>query len=365
MTITLFIIAFVISAILSLVFIKLGARGLFLDEAKGVQKHHHKITPRIGGIAIFMGIFCGGLYLLGKGFAQINFWLVIVGLLPIFCGGVIEDYTRKTSPIFRLLLALISTAIVFFVLDVQLRSVRIPWIDIALTYTLVSFLFTLFAVSGLTNSINIIDGYNGLSGMVSLFILSALLCIALKFHDFFLINICVLSIGAIVGFLIWNYPHGLIFLGDSGAYLIGFVIATISIMLVNNHSEVSPWFPLLLCIYPVWETVFSMFRRKFIQKKSMMDADALHLHTLIYKRILRGNAYECDVTQATLRNSMTSVYSWMLCLLTIIPAVVFWNQTLILGLFALLFICFYLWLYSRIIKFKTPRFLIINRDREK
>jgi len=362
MTVKLIIIAFILSLVISFYFIRLGLRGFFLDDMEGIQKRHYKRTPRSGGIAIALGVFCGGFFLPDAGGMIREFYLIMLGALPIFWGGVIEDYTKKTSPLFRLFLALFATAIVFFVLDVRLSSVKIYLFDYALSFPIISFLFTLFAVSGLANSINIIDGNNGLAGMVSLLILSALLYLTLKFQDFFLFDLCVLTIGALIGFLIWNYPHGLIFLGDSGAYFIGFIIAVISIMLVNSHPQVSPWFPLLICIYPVWETVFSMFRRRILRNKPMTQADALHLHTLIHRRVTREVHFnQNDVITATLRNSMTSVYLWMLALCSIVPAVIFWDNTLILGLFVLAFIVFYLWLYSKIIRFETPRLLRIAR----
>lgn len=360
MTISFFIVSFIVSAIISFIFIRLGIKGYFIDDAQGVQKHHHKKTPRIGGVAIFSGILCAGALLLGEGEERGKFWFCLLGALPVFCGGVFEDYTKKASPLLRLLLALVSTSLVFFILDVQLRSVSIYPLDLALSFTVVSFLFTLFAVSGLANSINIIDGYNGLAGVVSLLILFSLSYLSLKLHDFFLLQLCILSIGAVAGFLIWNYPHGLIFLGDSGAYLIGFLIATISIMLVNRNPEVSPWFPLLLCIYPVWETVFSMFRRKVLQKKAMMSADALHLHSLIYKRVLQDFSLGINAEQSTMRNSLTSLYLWILCLLSVVPALVFWYHTIALCFFSLAFILIYLWLYRRIIRFETPRFMVVG-----
>ena len=365
MTLSVFIIGFIVSAITAIMLIQLGMRGLFVDDAVGVQKYHSKPTPRIGGVAIFTGVLFGTCYLLFKETNQHSFAVIIVGTLPIFCGGVIEDYTKKTKPIFRLILMLVSTVVVFFAMDVQLKAIKVPGVDMLLSYGIFSFAVTLIAVSGLTNSINIIDGYNGLAGVVSLLILSALFYLAFKFHDIFLMNLCGLLIGSIFGFLIWNYPHGLIFLGDSGAYFIGFMIAVISIMLVNNHQEVSPWFPLLLCIYPVWETIFSMYRRKIIKRQSMTTADALHLHTIIHKRAIRDfQTMGEDISSTTERNSMTSVYLWLLCTTSIVPATIFWNSTLLLALSALLFIILYLWLYFRIIRFRTPKVLIMSYQKK-
>ena len=139
------------------------------------------------------------------------------------------------------------------------------------------------------------------------------------------------------GFLVWNYPRGLIFAGDGGAYLWGVVIAIASVLLVLRHRQVSPWFPLLLLIYPVWETFFSIYR-KIARGQSPGVADALHFHQLIYRRIVREVFDDDDEARRMLmRNNRTSPYLWGFALLTVLPAVLFWNQTPMLMLFILHF----------------------------
>ena len=93
-------------------------------------------------------------------------------------------------------------------------------------------------------------------------------------------------VGATAGFLVWNYPRGKIFAGDGGAYVWGMVIAVACVQLVQRHRVVSPWFPVLLLIYPVWETLFSIYR-KVARGQSPGMADALHFHQLIFRRIVR------------------------------------------------------------------------------
>ncbi len=90
---------------------------------------------------------------------------------------------------------------------------------------------------------------------------------AFKANDLVLASSCLIVIGAIGGFFIWNYPRGLIFLGDGGAYLIGYLIATLSILLVIRNPSVSPWFALLVNAYPIFETLFIIWRRKVHQGK--------------------------------------------------------------------------------------------------
>jgi UDP-N-acetylmuramyl pentapeptide phosphotransferase/UDP-N-acetylglucosamine-1-phosphate transferase len=162
------------------------------------------------------------------------------------------------------------------------------------------------------------------------------------------------SIGAVLGFFVWNFPWGKIFLGDGGAYLLGFLAGLNGVLLVKNHPEVSAWFPLLLLIYPIWEVIFSILRRKFIQNKYPFEPDAIHLHTLIYRRIIR---HKFSLLPNYLQNSLTSVYLWILQLIATIPALIFYYDRNFLVVFTLLFIVIYVWLYFRIVKFKTPKFL--------
>ena len=110
--------------------------------------------------------------------------------------------------------------------------------------------------------------------------------VALQVGDRQLAAMLMCMVGATAGFLVWNYPRGLFVAGDGGAYLWGGVIAIASITLVQRHAEVSPWFPMLLLIYPVWETIFSIYR-KLARGVSPGVADALHFHQLIYRRIVR------------------------------------------------------------------------------
>ncbi|MCY7330079.1 MAG: glycosyl transferase, partial [Saprospiraceae bacterium] len=163
-------------------------------------------------------------------------------------------------------------------------------------------------------------------------------------------------VGATLGFLYWNYPRGLIFAGDGGAYLWGAVIAVASIMLVMRNDAVSPWFPLLLLIYPVCETAFSAYR-KLVRGMSPGVADALHFHQLIYRRIVRRVVHDDVARRMLMRNNRTSPYLWSFTLLTVIPAVLFWQNTPVLMGFCGLFVSTYIATYIAIIRFKVPRWL--------
>jgi len=237
------------------------------------------------------------------------------------------------------------------------QRLGLPWLDSVLHWCpWLGYGIALLAVTGLPHAINIIDGYNGLSGMVSLVICLALAHVCLQVGDRTLAALLISLAAATGGFLVWNYPLGLLFAGDGGAYLWGVVIAAASLALVQHHSDVSPWFPMLLLIYPVCETVFSSYR-KWVRGMSPTEADRLHLHQLIYRRVVEAVSYD-DASRSMLeRNNRTAPYLWGFCVLTVVPAVVFWNNTPVLIALCFFFSMAYVAIYIAIVRFKVPFWL--------
>ncbi len=365
MIVSLFV-AFLLSAILGALVIRYNHlhQHITSDHQTGPQKFHRQKVARVGGIPLFVG-WVSGLFSLYWITHQIDFLLMIFPPLPVLFFGLLEDFTKKVSPLARLMAAFFSAAVGFFLVSAQMTRIDIPWIDQALiSSTVLALIFTMVSAGGVAHSFNIIDGYNGLSGMVSVLVLLAISYVAFKVNDGILLGTSFALIGAIAGFLIWNFPKGMIFAGDGGAYLMGFMIAELSLKLVHAHAEVSAWFPLLLVIYPTFETLFSIYRRKFLQKKSVGHPDALHLHQMIYKRLVRWMIGSEEISHQTQRNSMTSPYLWGLAITSIIPGLLFWKSTLVLCFFIIVFIFTYLWLYKSLVLFKAPQFLKILKKYE-
>ena len=277
-------------------------------------------------------------------------------VLPVLV-GVYEDITQGVGVWLRLLVTGAGAVLAMLLLDVNIT--RLGWAPLDALWTQTPWLgaaLVLIAVAGLPHAFNIIDGFNGLAGTVAAVITSALLYMALKFGDRELAAYAVATLGVTLGFLVWNYPRGLIFAGDGGAYFWGLNIAIISIMLVQRHSQVSPWFPMLLLIYPVWETLFSTYR-KLVRGVTPGVADSMHLHHVIYKRMVRA-VFDPDEAKMLLsRNNRTTPYLLALTLLTAIPALLFWDNTPVLIAFCTLFVITYVVAYVAIIKFKVPRWV--------
>ncbi|MEN3031006.1 glycosyltransferase [Chromobacterium amazonense] len=327
----------------------------------GVQKFHVKPVPRIGGIPLGIGL-CAGTACLVWQLGDFGPLLLVGVAFPAFGVGLLEDVTKKVGPMPRLLVTFVAAALGYFLLGAELQRLDIPVLDNLLSKSwLLSIFLTVVAVGGVAHAVNIIDGYNGLSGMVAIFILLAVAYVAFKVQDIVLMGVCMAMVGAIAGFLFWNFPRGLMFAGDGGAYLVGFMIAEVSVLLVARHPQVSPWFPLLCVLYPVFETLFSIYRRKFLQGRRIGYPDALHLHQLVYMRLVRWMVGSKDADHKTMRNSLTSPYLWALSSVSVVPAMLFWQHTAILMVFCALFAASYIYLYRMIIRFRTPRWLVLRR----
>lgn len=328
----------------------------------GPQKFHSRPTPRIGGIALLGGGLAGAALAWWNGEAD-GAWLALfaVALLPVWGAGMLEDITKRVGPSARLLATFAAAGLGIWLLDARIERLDLPWVDEWLvTIPLLSVALTLVAAGGISHAINIIDGFNGLAGVVVILILGALAWVCHQVGDAGLMLVCLCFAAASFGFLLWNYPRGAIFAGDGGAYLWGFVIAEVSVLLVHRHDEVSAWFPMLLVAYPVWETLFSIWRRKFLRKHAALQPDSLHLHQLIFRRVVGWTAWPRDEWHLLRRNSLTSPYLWALEIAWVVPAVTFWRDTGILLFFSMLFIVTYGWLYARIVRFRTPGWLALR-----
>jgi UDP-N-acetylmuramyl pentapeptide phosphotransferase/UDP-N-acetylglucosamine-1-phosphate transferase len=278
-------------------------------------------------------------------------------LLPAVLGGIAEDLTQRLSVRYRLILTGASGVLAVVLLDLTLPRVGWLWFDSILAATpWLGVVIVVLAITGLPHAFNIIDGYNGLAGMVALIVCLALAHVALQVGDRALAALLVCTAAATGGFLVWNYPRGMLFAGDGGAYVWGVVIALASLSLVQRNADVSPWFPMLLLIYPVWETIFSIYR-KTVRGVSPGVADALHFHQLIYRRIVRGVFHDDESRRMLMRNNRTSPYLWGFTLLTVAPAVLFWSNTPLLMAFCALFVISYVMAYLTIVRFKVPRWL--------
>ncbi|MDC8772747.1 MraY family glycosyltransferase [Roseateles albus] len=358
-----FLVSFLFSALIIRASRDWGYQGRDSDLF-GPQKFHVIAVPRIGGVALFAGVLCAVVYpWLHLGLRQPSAGILLMfSALPAFLVGLTEDCTKNVKPVWRLVAAGVSAVLAIVLLQAQISRADIPGLDWLLSTSLGAFAATVFTVAGVANAVNIIDGFNGLSSMCVGLMLLAFAYVAHQVGDTELVLISLAGVGAIMGFFVWNYPAGRLFLGDGGSYFLGFFLAEVGVLLISRHSEVSPLFALMVCIYPVFETVFSMYRRRVLRAVSAGQPDGIHLHSLIYRRIMRWTFGARDARAMTRRNSMTAPYLWTLCVSSLAPALLFWDSTPMLLACMLLFGVTYVGLYWRIVRFRTPRWMVFRGD---
>ena len=359
------VLAFIVSLCVSGVIIRLSrsrARPWDDHDLQGVQKFHAGAVPRVGGLAIALGLGAlAGWVAYSRSGPATEFALVLLCAAPALVAGLLEDVTKQVGIKTRLLATALCGVLAFFLLGARLGEVQLPGIDWLMTFTGFSLLFTALAVAGVANAVNIIDGYNGLASVVAMISLLSLAYVGLQVGDNLVVSVALGGVGALLGFFVWNWPRGLIFLGDGGAYFIGTLIAVLSFILVARHrGVVSPWYPFLLFIYPVFETLFSIWRKRVVRGASPGVPDGLHLHMLIFRRLVRWAVGRRDAASLTLRNSLTAPYLWLLSSLAAIPATLFWRHPHALQAFVAVFCVLYVWLYLRLVRFRAPRWLVLR-----
>lgn len=361
------LVAFAVSLAVTLLVVrsvKSHARFSLDHDLSGPQKFHARAVPRIGGVGIFAGLL---LALVPLALRQPEVLPVLAGLLacglPAFGVGLIEDLTKRVSPRMRLVAIAVSATLAAGLLGAVIPRTDIPGLDSVVAYAAGAWLLTLFAVVGTANSVNIIDGFNGLASMCVVLMLGALGYVGGEVGDRAIVALSLAGIGAVLGFFVWNFPGGLVFLGDGGAYFLGFYTAEVAILLLARNAQVSPLFPLLVCIYPVFETLFSIYRRRFLRAVPPHLPDGIHLHSLVYRRVMRWAVGDDGAKALARRNSRTSPVLWALSMVSLVPAVLFWDSSPAMAFFLLTFAVAYVGLYWRIVRFRSPRLLRIFGSR--
>ncbi|MFJ8514677.1 glycosyltransferase family 4 protein [Lysinibacillus xylanilyticus] len=254
--------------------IKIGA-----VDAPNYRKVHARIMPRLGGLAIFLSfliavaIFQPILIINENGS---NFLLaIIIGACIIVATGVVDDM-REISAKAKLVGQLIAALIVIFVGGIQIDMITLPFVG-ELNFGFLSIPLTIIWIVGITNAINLIDGLDGLAAGVSTIALITLAIMAIIMGNMFVLAIAAILAAATFGFLFYNFHPAKIFMGDTGALFLGFMISVLALLGFKNVTVVSLIIPVIILGVPISDTFFAIVRRVRMKKK-WSDPDKSHLH---------------------------------------------------------------------------------------
>jgi UDP-N-acetylmuramyl pentapeptide phosphotransferase/UDP-N-acetylglucosamine-1-phosphate transferase len=338
----------IIGCLIILSLSKLGVKIFDDNNLTGRQKIHEINTPRIGGLGIFFGIIVGGIFKQNYDdnydFFVTNF--IFYSAATIFI-GVLEDSIKDISIKIRLIFMALSAVTAIIWMNVLIKDVGISFIDKIFVIEIISYIFTIFCIVGLINSYNIIDGLNGLASISGLLALLGLCYVGNYYGEFVYSHNILIFVFAILGFLIFNYPTAKLFLGDSGAYLIGLIVAVNTIYLVNSVKVLSPFFAILLNAYPIIETIFTIYRRKFISKKNIGGADDKHLHSILYKILCAKKG----IRNSSIINSLASTIILIIPTTSCFLALTFRESQMYSAISLLLILALYLLIYTILVRF--------------
>ncbi len=271
------ILEFSIIFVVALILIKLiiiNALKLGLVDVPNERSIHTRHHPRGAGIGIYLAVA-----LVDPWFnfsILIDHYMAFLAVLLVFIVGVLDDHqdTSQNTKFFVMTFAAllvyfdgiyVSTLGTLFGFDMSLGWLALP--------------FTVFAIVGFTNALNLIDGLDGLAGSISIVILSTLFIIGYDNGDDFMMMLSGSFIAGLLAFMVYNWNPASIFMGDSGSLVLGFVIG---LLVIKSASYVHPVSVLFIIAVPLLDTIIVMFRR-MRQGKSMFIADKTHLHHVLFK----------------------------------------------------------------------------------
>lgn len=334
------------------------ARTIGRDAPGTGRKLHDVSTSRLGGVLIAAAYFTVVAIAFGIGHLPLFAALPLAAAaLPVTLVGLWEDLTLNVRPRYRMAGAILSGALASAFAGGVVPRLDLPVIDDLLKYAWVALPITWFMVAGACNAMNLIDGTNGLAGGTALILFGGIAAAAGWSHDPVTLAEAFAMMGALAGFLVWNFPRGRVFLGDSGAYFIGFMYAQLSIRLIARNDDLSAWYVIMLAAYPICDTLFAMYRRGVVRRAPLMEPDALHLHSLVFRRVAMPIERRMKQMIRSRANARVAPRLWLHSVLCFVVAVALYDNTPALWLGIAGYAAFYLYYYRALIRFRRQRTL--------
>lgn len=271
-------VAFLLTPVAKWLAIRIGA----VDIPKDNRRMHKKPIPTIGGIAIFAAILISVGFFIG--FKEREVQAIMLGSLVIVISGIYDD-TKGLSPGMKIVFQLIAAIIAIFG-DINVAEISnfIGEKGSTLELGFLSYPITIIWIIGITNAINLIDGLDGLAAGVSAIAALSLAVTSFLFGNIVIGIVCLIISGACLGFLPYNFNPASIFMGDTGALLLGYLFSVVTIEgVMKTTAAVAVLVPVIVLALPISDTLFAIVRRK-LSGKSFAEADKGHFHHRIIDR---------------------------------------------------------------------------------
>jgi UDP-GlcNAc:undecaprenyl-phosphate GlcNAc-1-phosphate transferase len=251
---------------------KIGA-----TDKPNYRKVHLRIMPRLGGLAIFLSFIIGILII--KPVSEYHL-PIIIGSIIIILTGMLDD-VKEISPKWKLAGQIAAAAVVVIMGDLKVEFINLPFGG-QIDFGYLSFPITMIWIIGITNAINLIDGLDGLAGGVSTIALFSIAGMSIITGNIYVTAISLIVAASTVGFLFFNFHPAKIFMGDTGALFLGFMIAVLSLLGYKGVTFVSLVIPVIVLGVPISDTFFAIIRR-LVNKQPLSAPDKSHLHHCLLK----------------------------------------------------------------------------------
>lgn len=344
--------SFVLALLFASLFRFFGRKDLNIEKKRAAHSHP---TSRLGGLAVCLSILT--VMVINSEAWNLK---IAISAFPIFVAGLMEDLGRSTKPKLRLAVGAFSAGLFIFFERYYISDVGIGWVNLALSMTPIAITFTVFCVVALINAMNFIDGINGLASGKALIASFALIYLSNLYNEPNLTLLGTAIFTASLGLFMVNYPQGRIFLGDAGAYTLGFLLAVSLITLQNKHPEISAWSILLIIFWPIADVAHSIVRRRIGRRRSDRP-DGLHLHHVIMRSVMISSRGR--ISKQWANPIATAIILPMAALPVALGVVYNDNNVLCVTLtfvFALLFAC----AHFSIIKATRQRMFVVRRPKK-
>lgn len=253
--------------------IKIGA-----VDTPNKRRVNSKPMPTLGGLAIFVAFNITNFFLLKDQYPQKQLLTLFLAECIIILTGIIDD-VYELKPKQKLLGIILAALVVYYIAGVKMTTISIPFVGL-FHLKWMSMPVTLIWIIAITNAINLLDGLDGLATGVSIIAVttSALISFFFLNNTGVFVSILMLTlVAAMIGFLPYNFNPASIFLGDTGALFIGFMISVFSLYGLKNATFISLIIPVIILGVPITDTVYAILRR-ILNKKPIFQADKHHLH---------------------------------------------------------------------------------------